>query len=169
VLALGAIAAVLVTVLPSLQKTFTIVTGIGAVTVPTASTIMAVDIFLMPRLTGIRRPLSSGNDVPSWQQTATGNWLAVVALLSGTLVGAVTGGLIPGTSGFGNTYIGFPPLQAWLTGAAVYLVGVVVLTRRSDPQRTSIVLGFPSLGPPEITPPPEPAVVEPAEAPLTTA
>ncbi|MFL6098734.1 MAG: purine-cytosine permease family protein [Actinomycetales bacterium] len=169
VLALGAIAAVLVTVLPSLQKTFTIVTGIGAVTVPTASTIMAVDIFVMPRLTGIRRPLSSGNDVPSWQQTATGNWLAVVALLSGTLVGAVTGGLIPGTSGFGNTYIGFPPLQAWLTGAAVYLVGVVVLTRRSDPQRTSIVLGFPSLGPPEITPPPEPAVVEPAEAPLTTA
>ena len=144
VLALGAIAAVLVTVLPSLQQTFTIVTGIGAVTVPTASTIMAVDIFLMPRLTGVRRPMGSGGRVPSWHQTATGNWLAVAALVAGTLVGAVTGGLIPGTSGFGHTYLGFPPLQAWLTGAVVYLVGIAVLTRRAEPERTSVVLGFPN-------------------------
>lgn len=172
VLALGAIAAVLVTILPSLQKTFTIVTGIGAVTVPTASTIMAVDIFLIPRLTGIRRPLSSGNDVPSWHQTAAGNWLAVVALLSGTLVGAITGGLIPGTSGFGNTYIGFPPLQAWLTGAVVYIVGVLLLTRRTDPERTSLVLGFPTLTVAGTATPDQPSTVvveTQAAAPLPTA
>ena len=41
--------------------------------------------------------------------------------MCGTAVGAFTGGLVPGTSGFGHTYIGFPALQAWVTGAVVYL------------------------------------------------
>jgi hypothetical protein len=140
VLMLGAIAAVLVTVLPSLQQTFTIVTGIGAVTVPTASTIMAIDIFLLPRLTGISRPMGR---VPSWSQTAAANWLAVTALVVGTAVGALTGGLVPGLSGFGHTYIGFPPLQAWITGAAVYIVGVLIVARTGAVDRTASLLGFP--------------------------
>jgi purine-cytosine permease-like protein len=148
VLALGAIAAVLVTVLPSLQETFTIVTGIGAVTVPTASTIMAVDVFLIPRLTGVRRPMGR---VPSWSQTASANWLAVVALVCGTAVGALTGGLVPGLSGFQHTYWGFPPLQAWAVGALVYLVGVAVLARSGDPARTGVLLGFPSTGDVDLT------------------
>lgn len=141
VLALGVIAAVLVTVLPSLQQTFTIVTGIGAITVPTASTIMAVDIFLAHRLTGSRRPMAR---VPSWGQTAAANWFAVVGLLAGTTVGALTGGLVPGLSGFQHTYWGFPPLQAWATGAVVYVVGVWLMARSSDAERAARLLGFPS-------------------------
>ncbi len=144
VLSLGVVAAVLVTVLPSLQETFTIVTGIGAVTVPTASTIMAVDIFLIPRLTGVRRPMGR---VPTWAQTAGANWLAVVALVAGTAVGALTGGLVPGLPGFQETYWGFPPLQAWAVGALVYLAGVAVFARSGDPVRTGDVLGFPRIGP----------------------
>jgi hypothetical protein len=54
---------------------------------------------------------------------------AIVALVCGTAVGAFTGGLVPGTSGFGHTYIGFPALQAWVTGAVVYLVGVAAVAR----------------------------------------
>jgi hypothetical protein len=47
--------------------------------------------------------------------------------------GAYTGGLIPGISGFGTTNIGFPALQAWATGAIVYLVLVaVVVVAKSD-------------------------------------
>lgn len=126
VIGLGLIAAGLTFVLPSLTKTFTIVTGIGAVTVPVASTIMAMDLFVVPRLFGIRRTVDR---VPSWSETAFANWPAVIALLAGTTVGAVTGGLIPGTSGFGNTYIGFPALQAWVTGAVVYLVLVALAAR----------------------------------------
>src|ERR1022692_1873561 len=34
---------------------------------------------------------------------AAANWPAIVALLAGTAVGVSTGGLIPGTSGFGKT------------------------------------------------------------------
>jgi hypothetical protein len=55
-----------------------------------------------------------------------------VALLAGTAVGAFTGGLVPGTAGFGHTYIGFPALQAWVTGAVVYLLAVAVVARRGN-------------------------------------
>jgi purine-cytosine permease-like protein len=125
VIGLGLIAAVLTYILPSLTRTFTIVTGIGAITVPVASTIMAMDVFIVPRLYGLRRPLYR---VATWSELAFANWPGIVALVAGTAVGAFTGGLVPGTAGFGKTYIGFPALQAWLTGAVVYLVlvGLVV-------------------------------------------
>jgi len=126
VIGLGLIAAGLSFIMPNLTKTFTIVTGIGAVTVPVASTIMAMDLFVVPRLFGIRRTV---DHVPAWSETSFANWPAVVALVAGTTVGAVTGGLIPGTSGFGETYIGFPALQAWVTGAVVYLVLVAMVAR----------------------------------------
>src|SRR3989442_9418638 len=67
VLGLGVVAAVLTYILPSLTKTFTIVTGIGAVTVPVASTIMAIDVCVLPRLFGLRRPL---HRVASWREVA---------------------------------------------------------------------------------------------------
>jgi purine-cytosine permease-like protein len=136
VIGLGLAAAGLTYILPSLTKTFNIVTGIGAVTVPVASTIMALDVFVLPRLWGLRRPL---HRVASWNELAIGNWPGIVALLAGTAVGATTGGLIPGTSGFGVTYIGSPPIQAWLTGAVVYLVLVSLIARRSNARK---ILGY---------------------------
>ena len=139
VLGLGVVAAVLTYILPSLTKTFTIVTGIGAVTVPVASTIMAMDIFVVPRLFGLRRPL---HRVATWSELAAANWPAIAALLAGTAVGGYTGGLIPGTAGFGNTYIGFPALQAWVTGAVVYLVAVAFVAR--SPQAKAL-LGYSQL------------------------
>lgn len=142
VMVLGLIAAGLTFILPSLQQTLNIVTGIGATTVPTASTIMAVDIFLLPRLFSLRRPL---HRVATWKETATANWPAILALVMGTAVGAFSGGLVPGTPGFGSTYFGFPALQAWLTGAVVYVVGVAVCYRRSN---ATHILGFPGIGEP---------------------
>ena len=139
VVGLGVIAAGLTFILPSLTQTFNIVTGIGAVTVPVASTIMAVDVFLLPRLFNLRRPL---HRVASWSELAMANWPAIVALLVGTGVGAVTGGLVPGTPGFGTTYIGFPALQAWLAGAVVYLVLVAVVARSP---RVKDMLGYSAL------------------------
>ena len=129
VIGLGLIAAALTFILPSLTKTFNIVTGIGAVTVPVASTIMAMDLFVVPRLYGVRRSVGR---VPAWSETAFANWPAIVALLVGTGLGAYTGGLIPGLSGFGTTYIGFPALQAWAAGALTYLVLVALVARRHN-------------------------------------
>jgi purine-cytosine permease-like protein len=136
VIGLGLAAAGLTYILPSLTKTFNIVTGIGAITVPVASTIMAMDVFVVPRLFGLRRPLYR---VATWSELALANWPAIVALVCGTAVGAFTGGLVPGTSGFGHTYIGFPALQAWVTGAVVYLAGVAVVARSA---RAKAVLGY---------------------------
>ena len=59
--------------------------------------------------------------------------------MAGTAVGALTGGLVPGTAGFGKTYIGFPALQAWVTGAVVYLVAVALVARSS---RAKELLGY---------------------------
>jgi purine-cytosine permease-like protein len=136
VIGLGLAAAGLTYILPSLTKTFNIVTGIGAITVPVASTIMAMDVFVVPRLFGLRRPLYR---VATWSELALANWPAIVALVCGTAVGAFTGGLVPGTSGFGHTYIGFPALQAWVTGAVVYLAGVAVAARGA---KAKAVLGY---------------------------
>jgi purine-cytosine permease-like protein len=136
VLGLGLAAALLTYILPSLTQTFTYVTGIGAVTVPVASTIMAMDVFVVPRLFGLRRPLYR---VASWAELAAANWPAIIALVAGTAVGAFTAGLVPGTPGFGNTYVGFPALQAWITGAVVYLIGVALVARS---RRAKALLGY---------------------------
>jgi purine-cytosine permease-like protein len=136
VLGLGLAAALLTYILPSLTQTFTYVTGIGAVTVPVASTIMAMDVFVVPRLFGLRRPLYR---VASWAELAAANWPAIIALVAGTAVGAFTAGLVPGTSGFGHTYVGFPALQAWVTGAVVYLIGVALVARS---RRAKALLGY---------------------------
>jgi len=140
VIGLGLAAAGLTYILPSLTKTFNIVTGIGAVTVPVASTIMAIDVFVVPRLFGLHRPL---HRVAAWSELAIANWPGIVALLCGTAVGAFTGGLVPGTSGFGHTYIGFPALQAWLTGAVVYLVLAAAVARHP---RANALLGYSRIG-----------------------
>ena len=142
VVGLGLLAAGLTFILPSLTNTFNIVTGIGAVTVPVASTIMAMDLFIVPRLFGLRRPM---HRVARWSELAAANWPGIAALLAGTAVGAFTGGLVPGTPGFGVTYIGFPALQAWLTGAVVYLV-LVGIVAKGMPRHARTMLGYSSIG-----------------------
>ncbi len=139
VIGLGIIAGLMTLIMPSLTQTFNIVTGIGSVTVPTASTIMAVDIFLLPRLFGRRRPI---HRVAKWNETAFANWPAIVALIAGTLIGGYTAGLIPGLSGFQKTYIGFPALQAWVSGAVIYLIGLAIANKSKNPSQ---VLGFPNI------------------------
>jgi purine-cytosine permease-like protein len=136
VVGLGLIAAALTFILPSLTQTFNYVTAIGSVTVPVASTIMAMDVFVLPRLFGLRRPL---HRVASWREVALANWPAIVALVLGTGVGAYTAGVIPGIPGFGTTYIGFPALQAWGTGAVVYLVLAAIAARSP---RAKELLGY---------------------------
>src|SRR5438034_3367819 len=136
VVGLGLLAAALTFILPSLTQTFTYVTAIGSVTVPVASTIMAMDVFILPRLFGLRRPL---HRVASWREVALGNWRAIVALVLGTGVGAYTADGIPGFHGLGTTYIGFPALQAWVTGAVAYLVGAAIVARSP---RAKELLGY---------------------------
>jgi purine-cytosine permease-like protein len=142
VIGLGAIAAGLTFILPNLQDTFVIVTGIGSTTVPVASTIMAMDLFILPRMFGIRRPT---HRVATWQELGLANWPGVIALLSGAGVGLYTAGLIPALN---TEYIGFPALQAWVVGAVVYLVLVAIVARNANAKS---ILGFSSLEEPGAT------------------
>lgn len=137
VLILGAAGAILAAKMVTLQNNFFIVAGISAVFVPCATVIMVMDVFVVPRLFGLQRPVVN---VTPWQDVAPMNWVGIIALLIGLAVGVYTGGLIPNTPGFGTTNIGYPPLQAWLLAAGCYLIGVALV--RNLPNR-HMLLGYP--------------------------
>lgn len=133
VVGLGLIAAVLTFFLGNLQDTFTVVTGIGSTTVPVVSTIIAIDLFVVPRLFGLKRPT---HRVANWSEVSAANWPAIIALAAGTLVGLYTAGLIPMLN---KDMIGIPALQSWITGGVVYLICVSLVARRANAKE---VLGF---------------------------
>jgi cytosine permease len=138
VLILGVVGAVLAFKMASVQNSFFIVANISGIFVPCATTIMAIDHFVVPRLFGLKRPTDK---VTSWANTAMVNWVGLVALIVALVVGAYTGGLIPGTSGFGTTNIGLPTLQSWAVAAGVYLIGVAVVKNSKNVYR---LLGYPT-------------------------
>jgi purine-cytosine permease-like protein len=135
--AIGILLAYWMNVASTLQTNFFVVAGISGIFVPTATTVMVADVFLVPRLFGMRRPTDR---VTPWNATANLNYVAIVALVIALVVGSYTGGLIPGVSGFGTTNIGFPALQSWITGAALYLIGVWAV--KNSPSRYWL-LGYP--------------------------
>ena len=107
-----------------------------AITVPTASVIMFIDHFLLPRWFGISRPLLK---VPSWSETAWFNWPALVALCGAVFFGAWGSGIVPGEDP--TRLWGVPPLEAWVLGGVTYVVGVW-LTTAIAPDRVKQLLGF---------------------------
>jgi purine-cytosine permease-like protein len=116
------------------------VAGFLAITVPSATVIMAVDHFLLPRLFGISRPLLR---VPTWSQAGTLNAPAVAALLVAVLFGVIGLADLPGhwilhdpPANWGPV-----PVEAWLLAGTLYLAGVAV-ARRSLPD-VRAMLGFP--------------------------
>jgi purine-cytosine permease-like protein len=109
-----------------------------AVTAPSATVIMCVDHFLLPRLFNISRPLIK---IPGWRQASLGNWPAILALAIAVAFGAYGTGIFPGENP--NRYWGPAPLEAWLLAAVLYLV-FVAITRAAVPAAMGIkrLLGF---------------------------
>lgn len=105
-----------------------------AATIPSATIIMAVDHFLLPRIFKIVRPLTQ---VPSWTQAAFINIPAVVALIPAMLVGTIGSGEFPG---LGSQYWYLPAPEGWVLAAVLYIAGVAVVRKLPDLRR---VLGFP--------------------------
>src|SRR5919198_608583 len=96
-----------------------------AITVPSATVIMAVDHFLLPRLFGISRPLTR---VPAWPEAGACNVPAVVALLVAVVFGVI--GLADLPHGWlestpPNSW-GPVPLESWLIAGALYVALVAV-------------------------------------------
>jgi purine-cytosine permease-like protein len=109
-----------------------------AITVPCATTIMAVDHFLLPRWFRISRPL---DEVPAWEQTRFANWPAIIALLVAVGYGAIVSAILPASW---NVYDsarnwGPVPLECWLLAGVLYTV-LVAVTRSANVRE---MLGFP--------------------------
>jgi hypothetical protein len=107
-----------------------------AIGVPSATMIMAVDHFMLPRLFHISRPL---DHIPTWSQAGKINWPAVFALVVSVTFGSFATGLL----GDNVSYWGFAPVETWLAAGAIYLLAVWV-TRSLGPDVRSL-MGFSSL------------------------
>jgi purine-cytosine permease-like protein len=117
-----------------------------AITVVSATVIMVVDHFLVPRIFGISRPLLY---VPRWSETAMINWPAVIALLVAVAFGSYASGLLPGEDP--SRFWGLPPVEAWAVAGVLYIAGVwVARAWAAEPRK---VLGFSRLALAEPAPP----------------
>src|SRR5438874_2400902 len=109
-----------------------------AITVPSATVIMAVDHFLLPRLFRISRPLDR---VPRWEETGMINLPAVIALLGAVFFG------VTGTASWPHGWLeaappnswGPVPLEAWLIACFGYM-GIVAVVRSAANAKQ--LLGF---------------------------
>ncbi|MHB8693298.1 MAG: cytosine permease [Solirubrobacteraceae bacterium] len=106
-----------------------------AITAASATVIMVVDHYVVPRLFKISRPL---RDVPTWKDAAWFNWPATIVLLISVAFGAYGSGIFPGESS--STYWFAPLPEAWAIAGIGYLAAVALVQAVSkDP---NVILGF---------------------------
>jgi purine-cytosine permease-like protein len=110
------------------QAVFFIVAGIGASTVPTATTLMVVDVLLLPKLFGVKRGLTA---VLNWRDLESTNWLGIAALVFGVVVSvllSIPGNVIPN---FGISF-GLAPFEGWVAAVVLYLGMIAVVRGRRN-------------------------------------
>jgi purine-cytosine permease-like protein len=128
------IAAVVTWWFPHIENGFFKVAGWTAIALPSATVVMCVDQFLLPRWFGLDRRVAR---IHEWRAAATGNWPGIVAVLLAVLFGAWGLGLFPGQTSAPS--LGLVPVEAWLLAAALYLLLVAVV--RPMPNAKAL-LGF---------------------------
>jgi purine-cytosine permease-like protein len=128
------IAAVVTWWFPHIENGFFKVAGWTAIALPSATVVMCVDQFLLPRWFGLDRSVAR---IPEWRAAATGNWPGIVAVLLAVLFGAWGLALFPGQTSAPS--LGLVPVEAWLLAAALYLLLVAVV--RPMPNAKAL-LGF---------------------------
>jgi purine-cytosine permease-like protein len=114
-----------------------------AVTVPSATVIMAVDHFLLPRLFRISRPL---DHVPRWEEAGLINLPAVIALLGAVFFG------VTGTASWPHGWLeatapnswGPVPLEAWAIAGGGY-IALVALVRGAANAKQLLAFSKPAL------------------------
>jgi purine-cytosine permease-like protein len=133
-LATAAVAAVVTWWFPHIQNGFFKVAGWTAIALPSATVVMCVDQFLLPRWFGLRRGVEP---IPEWRAAAAGNWPGIVAVLLAVLFGAWGLALFPGQTS--APPLGLVPVEAWLLAAALYLVLVAAVRPMANAEA---LLGF---------------------------
>jgi purine-cytosine permease-like protein len=119
---------------PHLENGFFTVAGWSAVALPSATVVMCVDQFVLPRVLGVQRPVA---EIPSWRDAGVANWPGIVAVVVAVLFGAWGLGLLPGQETVPS--LGLVPVEAWLLAGVVYL-GLAAVVARVPGRGT--LLGF---------------------------
>jgi cytosine permease len=146
VLVLGLVGAVIAAKMNTLADSYFIVANISGVCLPCATLVMAVDLWLLTPISGVSRPAGphgAPRAIVSWANSSAANIAGVVAILGGLAVGGLTGGLIPGLSGFGETNIGIPAIQAWATAVVLYIIGLYLARLLPSDRQRAVLLGLP--------------------------
>jgi cytosine/uracil/thiamine/allantoin permease len=133
-LVVAVIAALFAWWFPHLENGFFTVTGWSSIALPSATVVMCVDRFLLPRLTKLDRPVTR---IPTWREAATGNWAGIVAVVVAVLFGAWGQGLLPGQESAPSA--GLVPVEAWLLAGVIYAGLAAVIARTPNATR---LLGF---------------------------
>jgi purine-cytosine permease-like protein len=106
-----------------------------AITTVSATVIMVIDHFVLPRWFKLSRSL---DEIPTWRETAWFNWPGVIVLLIAVAFGGYASGIFPGENS--TTYWWLPPVEAWALAGVGYLVAVAIINAVSaDPRK---ILGF---------------------------
>jgi hypothetical protein len=160
-LVMAAVAALVTWWFPHIENGFFKVAGWSAIALPSATVVMCVDQFVLPRMLGVTRPVDA---IPSWRAAAVANWPAIVAVAVALLFGAWGLLLFPGQTSAPN--LGLVPVESWLIAGVLYLALAAVAARS---RQRDALLGFgghlraaPAMIPVGPAVPAEPAPVGPA-------
>jgi hypothetical protein len=121
---------------PRVENGFFTVAGWSSIALPSATVVMAVDVFVLPRFVGRSRSMGV---VPSWRAAGAVNVPGVVSVVAAVLFGAWGLGLLPGVEV--PTHAGLVPVEAWVLAAVLYLLLAVPVGRS---RRAAPLLGFPA-------------------------
>jgi purine-cytosine permease-like protein len=99
------------------------VVNFGAAAVPSATVIMVLDHYVVPRWFRLSRSLEH---VPSLSDAGAVNVAAIVAMLPAIVIGTVGAGTI---TWFGYHYWFLPGPLSWVSAGAVYLIGMALIAR----------------------------------------
>ncbi|GAA0620712.1 hypothetical protein GCM10010174_44250 [Kutzneria viridogrisea] len=133
-LLMAVIAAVFTWLFPSVEDGFFKVASWSSIALPSITVVMCVDRFLLPRLTGLTRPV---DQVPSWREAATANWPGLVSVALAVGFGAWGLGLLPWQDS--APAAGLVPVETWLLAGLLYAALAAAVAKR--PLATT-VLGF---------------------------
>jgi purine-cytosine permease-like protein len=131
---MAAIAAVFAWRFPDVENGFFLVANWSAIALPCVTVVMCVDRFVLPRITGVRRPMDA---VPAWRAAGLANWPGIVAVLAAVAFGAWGLGLFPGQASAPNA--GLPAVEAWALAGLLY-AGLARLAATG--RHATAVLGF---------------------------
>jgi len=123
---MAALAAVMAWWFPHLQENFFTVAGWSAIALPSATVVMCVDQFVLPRVAGVHRAVGR---IPTWREAGLANWPAIVSVLAAMLFGAWGLALLPGQES--APALGLVPVEAWLLAGVLYLALATLAARTS--------------------------------------